>query len=192
METQNSIILYYYDPKTKLYVGSEEANICPKTNQPLIPWNAVLFSPLACKDGECVLINDDFSAWYVARDNRGIWYSKSNKEKIAVDDPRYDISGLTKLKPLPHSQWNDKLNCWEVDESAEQKEQEQTRQRELIEEAIYQLKNTIHLGIPHILALFSEEQQILIKDYHIALYLIIQQAKHGKYPEHLPKLEIDI
>lgn len=189
---QDAIIkIYYYDFNSKIYTGYGDAELCQKTKKDyLIPYNAVTIPVPAYKHGKIPVYDAESNNWIIREDIRGIWYNKHTQEKIELHTLNAEIKEYTRIEPLPFSKWNEQLQCWEVDADSQSKADEDKRQKSLIEEAVYQLKNTAYMGLPHILALYSEQDQTKITDYHVELWEIIQDHKKGVKIDSLPTLDL--
>lgn len=189
---QDGIIkIFYYDYVTKIYNGCGDAELCQITKKDyLIPYNAVDIQPPSYKQGEIPVYNDQTKSWHIKEDIRGVWYNKHTQEKLEIHTINADISQYTRIEPFPFSKWDENLQCWDVDADAKESEEKKERQKTLLEEAIYQIKNTAYLGLPHILELYSEKNQEKIKDYHVQLWHIIEDIKQGEIIEILPTLDL--
>jgi hypothetical protein len=189
---QDAIIkIFYYDFYSKVYTGTGNAELCQKTKKNyLIPYDAVIIPIPDYKHGEIPVYDEKSNNWILRKDIRGVWYNKHTREQIELRTINADITQYTRIKPLPFSKWDEKLQCWSVDTDAKQSEEKKEREKTLLEEAIYQIKNTAYLGLPHILKLYSEENQAKIKDYHVQLWHVIEDIKQGKTIEILPILDL--
>lgn len=109
--------IYNYHHQTKEYMGESNASVDPleSKNQDksifLIPANATKIKPRGCAKNEVAIFPDN--KWVIKKDYRGIWFDKTTKERVIIDEIGIDNTNLTKLEPAEFDKWDG--NKWTED-----------------------------------------------------------------------------
>lgn len=80
--------IYHYNPTTGQYLGASEADICPITQEPLIPAFATTEAPPAVGENQ-------YNAW-----ENGAWTTKDEEQPVAEPEPTPEEAAVAKKEAI--------------------------------------------------------------------------------------------
>lgn len=109
--------IYITDTETNEYIREEQAFICPKTKEPLLPAGGYTDAPPKATKGKAIIRGK--AGWELVDDYRGkTIYSTSDKTEDTQKGLGAIKDGFTLLKPSGYEEWGE----WDGEKWAENKE----------------------------------------------------------------------